>query len=502
MQARRRTLTTFLGAVLLALAASPAGAQQVDPHYAEGVAAFGAGDFAKAITEMNASMANRPTSKAALYLGNAHLKLGQLGIAKASLERALELDPKNPKRAAIQKLIKGIEVAQTAKVSVSSVPPGATITVDSDSSADALGKTPFDVKLTPGSHEIVVALEGYETEKRSQEFKTGEKVAIEVTLKPVGCDVALSALPAAARATLDGGEPLTLPAKARVGLGAHKVAFAATGFVPQELAVDCDGTGPLTLAPTLAAVVLTGRVTFPAARGVTVAIDGRTLSAEEQAQGVVLPVGPHEIVFTTPGSASAPVRKSVVVAASQELFVAPPASAAPPPPPPSAPGFPARGLYVGAVGGAHVPLVEWNVGGDARGADSKASGTAGVRVGVQLAPRLAVEGEALWVGLPNRKDDGLGHGLTADGNVLFHVLRGRWTPVLEAGAGTYQVLSSALGADADLRLHAGLGLRGALGNGLVVRVDARNVVTDGFEKSIGDNVELLLGVETFLWKTK
>ena len=106
------------------------------------------------------------------------------------------------------------------------------------------------------------------------------------------------------------------------------------------------------------------------------------------------------------------------------------------------------------------------------------------------------------MGLPNQLDSGLGHGLSTDGNVLFHILAGAWTPVVELGAGSYEVLSSKLGKDADLRLHAGIGLRGKINERLDVRVDVRDVVTDGFDKSLGNNLELLLGVETYLWESK
>ena len=194
------------------------------------------------------------------------------------------------------------------------------------------------------------------------------------------------------------------------------------------------------------------------------------------------------------------------MAANAEIAVeAPTDTPAPPPPAPPPPpreGFPARGIYGGVAGGGNLTLVEWNLGTDTKGAYPTSSATAGVRVGVQLVPRLAIEGEARWVGLPNRLDDGLGHGLATDVNVLFHVLAGKWTPIVEAGAGSYEVLSSKLGADADLRLHAGVGVRGQLLKRLYVRAEVRDVITDGFDKSIGNNLELLFGVETYLWETK
>lgn len=493
----RRTLAASL-ALSVALTSARATAQAADAHYQDGVAAFAAGDYAKCIAEMNASMADKPGAKAALYLGNAHLKLGQLGLAKTSLERALELDPKTPKREALLKLIKGIEAAQTAKVRVTSDPPGAKVYVDAETEDAVLGKTPLELKLIPGSHDVYVVLEGHETEKRVREFKTGEKVVLEVPLKKKACELVLSAEPAGARASVDGGEPVALPAKVSVGLGPHGVAFTAAGFTPQGIAVDCDTSKEIPLSPKLAPV--TGRLKSVAPAGLAITVDGKPVTAAALAAGLTLPPGTHEIVFS--GGGRPTTRKTVVVAASEEVAVEAPATRETPPPPPQETSPYAPGVYVGLGGGANITAVEWNLGTDTKGQYPISSATAGARVGLQLGRRVAVEGEARWVGLPNRLDDGVGQGFTAVANGLYHLLPGRFTPVLEAGVGSYHVLRSDLGRDADLRLHAGLGVRGVLFDALVVRLDARDVITDGFDASLGNNVELLLGVEAFLGRKR
>ena len=501
-RALRAALTTALTASFLLGHVAPAAAQAADPNYAAGVAAFAAGDYAKTVNDMNASLAQSPTGKAALYLGNAYLKLGQLGAAKAALQRALQLDPANPKKEAILKLIKGIHEKDAAKVRITSTPPGATIYLEAPKEGAGHGKTPTELYLTPGRHEVFVVLDGHETQTQVQQFKSGEKATLDFALRPNGCAVSLSAEPADARAAVDGGEPVALPAETRVGVGAHKVTFTAAGFEAKELELACDGSKPLVLGAKLVAVVRVGRVKLAAAPpGTVIAVDGRVLSAAELAAGVTLPVGRHEVSFTIGGKP--PYTQVIEVTADAEVTVAPPPVAPPPPtPPPARVGFPERGIYLGLVGGANLTLVEWNLGTDTKGAYPKSSATGGLRVGVQLIPRLAIEGEAQWIGLPNRLEGGLGHGLATDVNALFHILKGKWTPVVEAGAGTYQVLSSALGADADLRLHAGVGLRGALNNWLNLRADVRDVITDGFDKSVGNNLEVLLGVETFLWERK
>ena len=501
---RRFLSVALLTASLVLGGVAPAAAQPADEHYAAGVASFAAGDYPKTVTEMNASLAAKPTGKAALYLGNAYLKLGLLGAAKEAMERALVLDPNNPKREAIRTLVKELGNRDSAKVSITSTPPGGTIYVGTERSGVARGATPGEVVLTPGPHELTVALEGYEAETKTQELKSGDRVTLDFVLRARGCDVALSTGTFGARASVDGAEPAAVPTRTRVGLGEHTVTFTAVGFESKVVPFACDGTRPIPLDAKLVPVVPVGRVKVPPAPDTVIAIDGRVLSAEESVAGVTLTVGRHEITFTL--GRKPPVTKIVFVTANAEVAVEAPSEAPPPPPKPIPPpprvGFPARGIYGGVAAGGNLTLVEWNLGTDTKGAHPTSFATAGVRVGVQLVPRLAIEGEARWVGLPNTLDDGLGHGLATDVNMLFHVLAGTWTPIVEAGAGSYEVLSSKLGADADLRLHVGVGVRGQLSKRLYVRGEVRDVVTDGFDKSIGNNLELLLGVETYLWETK
>ena len=500
-----RTLCKLVVTASLVLGGvAPAAAQQAsdDPHYTAGVAAFNTGDFPKTVTEMNASLDDKPTGKAALYLGNAYLKLGLLGAAKEAMQRALAIDPKNPKREAIRTLIKNIQERASAKLMITSTPPGATIFIGAEKGGLERGKTPSEVVLAPGPHELTVALEGHESETRTQQLKSGDRVTLDFVLKPKGCDLSLSpGTPPTpdAQASLDGAAPAPLPVQTRVSVAEHTVAFTAPGFEPQLVPFTCDGTKAVALEAKLVAVVPVGRVKLTSRPGVVIAVDARALSAIEIADGVTLPVGSHAITFTIGNRP--PITKVVVVAAGAELIVEAPPDTPDKLPPPERVGFP-RGIYGGLQGGANLTLVEWNLGTDTKGAYPKSSGTGGVLVGVQLHPRLSFEAAARWVGLPNGLDDGLGHGLSTDGNVLFHVLRGTWTPIVEVGAGSYEVLSSKLGKDADLRLHAGLGFRGKITELLYVRADVRDVVTDGFDKSIGNNLELLLGVETYLWESK
>jgi outer membrane protein OmpA-like peptidoglycan-associated protein len=166
--------------------------------------------------------------------------------------------------------------------------------------------------------------------------------------------------------------------------------------------------------------------------------------------------------------------------------------------------YPAIAPYVGAYGGAVIPLKDWDLGVEKPAAAPnlpKASGMLGARVGLQIVRPLAIEGEFAWI--PLRVDRGDTNTAVAyNANVLVHLLSSDWTPYLLAGVGAYQNLTrvrdGGLGRDWDQRAHAGLGLRGLTNGWLAVRAEVRDVITDGTNDGIGNNFEASIGLDGFL----
>jgi outer membrane receptor for ferrienterochelin and colicins len=224
-----------------------------------GVRAFQAADYNKAIGEFRQALAAAPSASVALYLGTAYLKLGRLGPARDALNEALKIEPGTPKRAAILALIKSIGERTVGRVNVITEPPGATVFVDSRAGG-AKGTTPAEIALPPGRHQVIVELEGYEPEASDQVFKGNVKGTLKLTLRPSGCELSLSATPAAARVSVDGGDPAALPTKVRVKEGAHKLTFTADKHDTRELTAVCDGKTAKTLS---AELVQTGDLVVP-----------------------------------------------------------------------------------------------------------------------------------------------------------------------------------------------------------------------------------------------
>jgi hypothetical protein len=491
-----RTKKTWLLAfgLLLWTTAATAGPPNADQLYASGLRAFQNGDYKKAAVDLQAAMDAKPRAQTAVYLGNAYLKAGRLDEAKEAFSAVLKMEPDHPKRAAIEALISDIDARVEVAVKVESTPPGAKIYVDSEAKG-VRGETPADLSVTVGAHTIIVARDGYETTRREEVLVANKPVAIKIDLHGRGCDVSLAAEgPAAARASIDGADTVPLPSKVLVRQGEHKIVFTAPTYETQTLPLSCDGFKPASLDPVL--VLQQGRLSIPSGPGTVVRIDGKlvSVSAEQARGGVGLAPGRHEVAVTV---GDEPTRISFVdVGAGESIQLGLPAEK-------GAGAFGSRLLYFQLHGGGNIALRDWALGSNAFRAQSGetrvnpgSSAMAGVVIGFQVTPRIAVETEIDWMSLPNQIDTSNGISYTA--NVLYHLLPGKMTPIVEGGVGAYQVVSGQLGTDVAARAHLGVGFRGRVAKWLALRADARDVVSKGFEPGGANNLELFAGGEVLL----
>lgn len=293
----KTTALPLLALALACAAASPAAAKErsAEAQKKAGYKAFAAEDYLKASEELAAAIELHPDAKAALYLGNAYLKLGQLSRAKEALELVLRIDPENPRRDGIVKLIQSIDQRNVGVVKITSKPAGATIYVR-DKSGQARGRTPLELSLPPGTHRLIAELADHEAASAEVNVQFGTTTAIELPLRPIGCELALTATPAGTRAAVDGREAVAVPAKVLIGPGDHRVAFSGSGLITQELPVRCQGAAPLALGATLVAlspppaIVRTGIELGTSVRGAELSLDGQRVPPGKP---VPLPAGPY-----------------------------------------------------------------------------------------------------------------------------------------------------------------------------------------------------------------
>lgn len=163
--------------------------------------------------------------------------------------------------------------------------------------------------------------------------------------------------------------------------------------------------------------------------------------------------------------------------------------------------FPAPSIYLGFDVGGSIRLREWDLGPNSHegGLSPRSSPLVGGRFGVHILPQLAAELEVAFLPIESTEDV-FSPVLSYDLQVLFHILKTRWSPVIEGGIGGYHSVGDNLGGDFDPRGHVGIGLRGLLLDWLALRADVRSVFSDGYTPPGAVNLEINIGLDFFLWR--
>ncbi len=160
--------------------------------------------------------------------------------------------------------------------------------------------------------------------------------------------------------------------------------------------------------------------------------------------------------------------------------------------------FPAREVYLGAFGGKSFHLRGWDLGKNAR--EGVLSGqdavVLGLRGGYQLTGQLAIEGSAAWddVGTQTGTNNSA---WDIDVVALYHFLPGRWSPFVSGGLGLIFSTGNTLGSDTDPTGQIGGGVRALVSPRVALRLDVRDVISDGFDSAGSHNLEVTVGVDVF-----
>lgn len=162
--------------------------------------------------------------------------------------------------------------------------------------------------------------------------------------------------------------------------------------------------------------------------------------------------------------------------------------------------YPAPAFYLGLHGGANIVALPWDLGKNAQADGLQPAGGAGgmfgLRLGMMFTPQFGLElGGSM---LPySSTDDASDTALEYDLDGVIHFTKGDWAPFLLVGVGGYHQVAGDLTGDFDPTVHAGLGLRGLVAPWLALRIEARDVLSDGFTPSISNNIEARGAVDIF-----
>ena len=128
-------------------------------------------------------------------------------------------------------------------VSLSSIPAGAAVKVD----GRLLGKTPIELELAAGVHDVEISADRYKTWRDRVEVGAGQSVALpEVRLEPADGRLAIRSRPTGASVLVDGRYVGQTPVEVDVGPGReHAIQLSKSGIRAREPEGDrCQRRGP------------------------------------------------------------------------------------------------------------------------------------------------------------------------------------------------------------------------------------------------------------------
>jgi hypothetical protein len=236
---RLALLVALLGGVVITTPFTAAYAQnnaQYEEVKAKAKAAFGQGEYDDAAIFFREAFDIEPRSSLLYNIGLCYEKSGNTASAVVFYERYVSASPGSAKAAAVKRKVDGLKQQLEGSyetVQVKSSPSGAMVFVD-DKSKGAMGTTPLDFRLLPGTYTLIVEKSGYEPAKQQIRLSKGRdaKVAVRlVSTSQVGA-VTLFISERNAQISVDGKAVGKTPLQGplRLAAGQHEIEVMKPGF--------------------------------------------------------------------------------------------------------------------------------------------------------------------------------------------------------------------------------------------------------------------------------
>lgn len=207
---------------------------------------------------------------------------------------------------------------KVALISVTSTPPGAEVFLDRKD-LGARGRTPLTIAVPPGSHTVLLELDGHRGGSVKLTATRGREAKQNVELLRVVGSVTIKGTPEGALVKLADIELGRLPGTFELPPGQRVLTVQAPGFLTQQVVVDVKGDVGTTTEVTLAQQTKsTGKVVVTSNREASIVrVDGRDTGFTPTV--LTLPVGEYEIEVTTDDVT--PLKQKVVVTEGEEARV-------------------------------------------------------------------------------------------------------------------------------------------------------------------------------------
>lgn len=316
----RAALPLLLALTLGAPALADNTADEADVAFSQGNRAYAKRDYDGALAAYFLSYRLVPNRNVLFNIARCYEALDRLDEAyrywnDLSVDPSLPADERKDVKQALARLS-----PKVALVTVTSTPPGADLYVDRKD-LGSRGRTPQTLAVSPGTHTLVLELEGHRPAQVKVSAFKGREAKQAVELTPIVGTVSLEGSPAGAtvRETADGPVLGTLPGALTLKPGKRLLVVSSPGYLSQQLLLDVkpDETvaAKVTLQekpkPTGTLVVTANRV------NALVRVDGKDSGFTPTV--LTLPVGEYELEVTT--DEVTPLVQRVTVTADSEQRV-------------------------------------------------------------------------------------------------------------------------------------------------------------------------------------
>jgi hypothetical protein len=198
---------------------------------------------------------------------------------------------------------------------VSSIPAGARVTVSSTKAADSFaGRTPVDLRLSPGSYVVHADVPGYAPGSQSVEVDVDAKTQLDFTLEKLSL-LGIEADVAGAFVTVNGGHAEPAPVRREVQAGVYEVTVSKVGFRTVQRQARVGVGEQATLLVSLPPLPVQRKLSLQANTRATAFIDGKpvgTLPLDVTVDG-----GSHRLDVNAAGWR--PFSDSLVVSSDRDL---------------------------------------------------------------------------------------------------------------------------------------------------------------------------------------
>jgi len=205
-------------------------------HFERGVALLDDSQFARALIELERSLAIRPTAPVLFNLGLAYRGVGRYQDAIKHFRRFLDVRHETKHREMANLATTLIQELEAALVHVEVQVTGDATTVRVDDRSVARGDGVHRVVLDPGSHVFEANRDGYVPARATVLLKAGarERIVLDAGETPKPSHVTVETRPAGAEIWLDGKLVARGRYEGRVTSGTRRLRVAASGYESEE----------------------------------------------------------------------------------------------------------------------------------------------------------------------------------------------------------------------------------------------------------------------------